>query len=183
MRRLAKNELRLLIVFSTAVFVALNLFAVRAWMQHRGAFKMQINETRSAIATGESWINASNALQTAREWIDKNPAPISTPDDASTKLLNTLRSLAEKSNLKVTEETLLPPENSISGPSSVLQVKLTGPFPGVASLLYELQNPSTWRSVDKILIRSDNEPPNVIMDLLVRQYYRAPTSSASTTGP
>jgi hypothetical protein len=183
MRRLAKSEQRLLILFGAAVFVALNLFAIRAWTQSRGSLMAEITQARSSIATGESWITAAEALQPARDWIHQNPTPTATGDEASTNLLNTVRSLAEKSNLKLLEETLLPPESSEAGPSAVLQVKLTGPFSGVASLLYELQNPSAWRAVDKMMIRSDNEPPNVIVDLLVRQYYRAPSSAAPASEP
>ena len=153
MRRLAKNELRLLILFGAAVFLALNLFAIRYWLQSRGALMAKIDQTRAAIATGESWIRASEVLQPAREWIDQNPRPVSSGDEASTKLLNTVRSLAEKSNLKLPEETLLPSESSPAGESAALQVKLTGPFSGVASLLFELQNPAAWRAVDKMMIQ------------------------------
>jgi hypothetical protein len=183
MRRLAKNEQRLLILFGAAVFLALNLLAIRLWIQNRSALMSQITQTRSAISTGESWIHAAEALQPAREWIEKNPAPTGTGDQASTNLLNSVRSLAEKSNLKLPEETFLPSENSPAGESAVLQVKLTGPFSGVASFLFELQNPTAWRAIDKMMIRSDNEPPNVIVDLVVRQYYRAPSDAAPATGP
>jgi hypothetical protein len=179
MRRLQKSEQRLLILFGAAVFLALNLLAIRLWMQNRGALVANITQTRSAIAAGESWISAAEALQPARDWIEQNPAPAATGDQASTSLLNTVRELAEKSNLKLVEETLLPPEDTAAGPSAILQVKLAGPFAGVAALLFELQNPQAWRAVDKMMIRSDNEPPNVIMDLVIRQYYRAPSTPAS----
>lgn len=179
MRRLAKNEQRLLIIFSAAVFLALNLFAIRLWLQNRSALVANISQARSAIATGESWISAAEALESAREWINQNPAPSATGDQASTNLLNTVRNLAEKSHLKLVEETLLPPEGTSAGQSAILQVKLAGPFSGVASLLFELQSPKAWRAVDKMMIRSDNEPPNVIVDLVVRQYYRAPAAPAT----
>lgn len=183
MRNLAKNEQRLLILFGAAVFVALNLFAIRAWTQKRASLLAAIAKTRSEISTGTSWITAAEALQPASEWINKNPSPMGTGDQASTNLLNTVRSLAEKANLKLPEETFLPSEHSPTGDSAVLQVKLTGPFSGVASFLFELQNPTAWRAIDKMMIRSDNEPPNVIVDLVVRQYYRAPFHTSPATGP
>ena len=179
MRRLAKSEQRLLIIFGAAVFLALNLFAIRLWLQNRSALIANIAQTRSAITTGESWMSAAEALQSAREWIEQNPAPTATGDQASTNLLNSIRNLAEKSNLKLVEETLLPSEATAAGESAILQVKLTGPFSGVASLLFELQSPKSWLAVDKMMIRSDNEPPNVIVDLVVRQYYRAPSAPAT----
>jgi len=179
MRRLAKNEQRLLVVFGAALFLALNLFTIRFWLQNRGALMEKINQTHSAISTGKSWISAAEALQPASDWIEQNPAPANTGEQASTSLLNAVRSLSETSNLKLIEETLLPAESTPGGQAAVLQVKLSGPFSGVATLLFELQTPSAWRAVDKIMIRSDNEPPNVIVDLLVRQYYRPPGQNPS----
>ena len=179
MLRLAKNEQRLLIVFGVALFLALNLFTIRFWFQNRGDLMTKITQAQSAISTGKSWISAAEALQPASDWIEKNPAPANTGEQASTSLLNTVRSLSETSNLKLIEETLLPAESTLGGQAAVLQVKLAGPFSGVASLLFELQTPSAWRAVDKIMIRSDNEPPNVIVDLVVRQYYRPPGQNPS----
>jgi len=90
MRKLAKSEQRLLIIFGAAVFLALNLFAIRFWMQNRNALLASISETRSAIATGESWINAAEALKPARE-----PAQASsTPSAVSPK--NPVSSLSKK---------------------------------------------------------------------------------------
>jgi hypothetical protein len=183
MRRLARNEQRLLIVFGSAVFIALNLFAVRAWTQHRAALVAKISQTRTAIETGQSWISAAGALEQADQWMEQNPPPSSSGEKASTDLLNTVRALAEKSNLKLVEETLLPNEEGPSGESAILQAKLNGPFSGVASFLFELQTPTAWRAVDKMAIRSDNEPPNVIVDLVVRQYYRAPSPAPPASGP
>jgi len=50
MRKLAKNETRLLILFGAAVFVALNLFAVRAWLSHRTALDTAIASGTTAMA-------------------------------------------------------------------------------------------------------------------------------------
>jgi hypothetical protein len=183
MRSLARNELRLLIFFGAAVFLALNLFAVRAWMQHRSALVSKISQTRAAISTGQSWTSAAGALVSARDWIEQNPAPVFSGEQASTDLLNTVRALAEKSNLKLVEESLLPNEAGLSSNSAILQAKIIGPFSGVAGFLFDLQTPTAWRAVDKMAIRSDNEPPNVIVDMVVRQYYRAPSPAAPAPGP
>lgn len=183
MRSLSRNEQRLLIFFGAAVFVALNLFAVRAWMQHRSALVAKITQTRSAISTSQSWTSAAGALESARQWIEQNPAPAYTGEQASTDLLNTVRALAEKSGLKLVEESLLPNESGPASDSAILQAKITGPFSGVAGFLFDLQSPTAWRAVDKMAIRSDNEPPNVIVDMVVRQYYRAPSPAAPAPGP
>jgi hypothetical protein len=180
MRKLAKSETRLLLIFGAAVFLAVNLFAVRAWLNHRAGIVAAISETRSAISTSRSWITAAEALEPARDWMQQHPSPVEKPDAANTGLLNMVRNMAEKSGLKIAQETLLPGEEVDGARAAVLQTKITGPFSGVATFLFDIQNPTSWRSVEKMLIRSDNEPPNVIVEMEVRQYFR---SSDSTPAP
>jgi hypothetical protein len=110
--------------------------------------------------------------------MQEHPSPFKKTDAANTDLLNTVRTLAEKSGLKIAEETLLPGEEADGSRVALLQSKITGPFSGVATFLFELQNPTAWRSVEKMIIRSDNEPPNVIVEMEIRQYFR--TSESAT---
>jgi hypothetical protein len=175
MRPLARNEQRLLVIFAAAVFVALNLFAIRAWTDQRASLARRITDAKSTLSTGKSWISAADTLETAKAWIEANPPPSTRAEEASTRLLNLVRSQAESHSLRIAEESLLPPERSSDRDSVVLQTKLNGPFPGVARFLFELQKPADWRTVDKIAIRSDAEPPNVVVDLQIRQFYRAET--------
>ncbi|NBR48508.1 hypothetical protein EBU02_06635 [bacterium] len=182
MRKPAKSELRLLVLFGAAVFLALNLFGVRAWMGRRQAIASNIAQTRTSLEEAKSWIIAAESIQAAHEWMKEHPAPVNTGDGASTALLNAVRAEAEKAGIKVVEETLLPSVTGSAGSSALLQTKLSGPFAGVARFLFELQSPITWRAVTKMTIRSDTEPPNVVMDMEIRQYYVPPTKGGESTG-
>lgn len=181
MRKLAKSETRLLLIFGAAVFLAVNLFAVRAWLNHRAGLLASISETRATISTSHSWITAAEALEPARDWMQQHPSPVEKPDAANTGLLNKVRNMAEKSGLKIAEETLLPGEEADGARAAVLQTKITGPFSGVAGFLFDIQNPTSWRSVEKMMIRSDNEPPNVIVEMEIRQYFRPVEPNTSPT--
>jgi hypothetical protein len=174
MRKLAKSETRLLLIFGAAVFLAVNLFAFRAWLKHRADVVAAISETSSAISTSRSWITAAEALKTAQDWMQQHPSPVEKPDAANAGLLNTVRNLVERSGLKIAEETLLPGEEADGARVAILQTKITGPFSGVANFLFDIQNPTSWRSVEKMMIRSDSEPPNVVLEMETRQYFRPP---------
>ena len=104
-----------------------------------------------------------------------------TPDDASAALLKLERDEAEKSGLKVTEENLLPGQNSTQESTVAVSAKLSGPFEGVVRMLYALQTPTGWRSVEKLTLRSDAQPPNVVADLELRQYFRTESSAQLVT--
>lgn len=179
MRKLATNERRLLIFFCAAIFLALNLLAARAWMTWRSSVVRDIEVTRSEIAEGQVWIEGGAATGSAREWMETHPPSSLTADLASTGLLKSFRVAAEEAGLKVTEENLLPSADVSSGNAAALQAKLSGPFGGVTKFLFSLQSPTAWRSVPKLIVRSDAEPPNVLVDMEVRQYYLP----ASSTGP
>ncbi len=171
MRKLATNEVRLLVFFCAAIFLALNIFALRAWLGARASLLRELEGTRNRLAESQSWIDGASAIGTAHEWIQAHPPQKSTPDQASTGLLQATRTAAEEAGLKVTEENLLPVAETGAGKAVFLQAKLSGPFSGVPRFLFSLQNPTAWRSVPKLIIRSDTEPPNVLVDMEVHQYY------------
>lgn len=181
MRKLAKSETRLLLIFSAALFLAVNLFAIRAWLNHRAGVSAAISETRSALSISRSWMTAAEELEPARDWMQQHPSPTEKADAANTGLLNMVRTIAEKSGLKIAEETLLPGEEAEGTRAAVLQTKITGPFSGVATFLFEIQDPKSWRSVEKMMIRSDNEPPNVVVEMVIRQYFRLSESNPIPT--
>lgn len=177
MRKLATNELRLLIFFCAAIFLALNLLALRAWTGARSSLARDLEAARGRIAESRMWIDGASGISSSHEWIKAHPPQTSTPDAASTGLLQLTRAAAEDAGLKVTEENLLPSAATAAGDAVSLQAKLSGPFSGVAKFLFAMQNPTAWRSVPKLIIRSDTEPPNVLVDMEVHQYYLPATQN------
>jgi hypothetical protein len=183
MRRLTQNELRLALLFGAAVFIALNLLGGRLLLEYRASILRDITSQQTAIAEGTSWIESAGALGSAREWLAAHPAPEASSDSANTGLLDAARSVGEKEGLKVLEETLLPPPQVASGNAAALQLKLAGPFAAVTRFLFEIQGPTLWRAIPRISVRSDAEPPNVVVDMEIRQYYRPVASGNGPAGP
>ena len=67
-----------------------------------------------------------------------------------------------------------------SGPTVAVSVKLTGPFEGVVRMLFALQSPTAWRTIEKLALKSDAQPPNVVADLELHQYFLPSTSAGPT---
>jgi hypothetical protein len=168
MRKLASNERRLLLVFLAAVFVASNLFVVRFWLDKRRDTARSLVADKAKLAEYTSLSSAAEMISSGSEWLAANPPPVVSADEANTRLLGEVRSSAESAGLTIVEETLMPAEG---GQAAVLQTKVGGPFAGFATFLFGLQSPGAWKSIDRILIRSDKEPPNVIAEIVVRQHY------------
>lgn len=175
MRKLTTNESRLLIFFCSAIFLAINLFAIRAWTGARSSLIRDAESARGRIAESRMWIDGASGIASSHEWIKAHPPQTSTAEQASTGLLQTTRSAAEEAGLKIIEENLLPAAATTIGNAASLQAKLSGPFSGVTKFLFAMQSPTAWRSVPKLIIRSDTEPPNVLVDMEVHQYYHPAT--------
>ena len=179
MRKLATNESRLLIFFCSAIFLAINLFAVRAWAGARASLFRDLEVARGKVAENRMWLDGATGIASSHKWIEAHPAQTNTAEQASAGLLKTTRSAAEEAGLKIIEENLLPAAETTTGNAASLQAKLSGPCSGVTKFLFAMQSPTAWRSVPKLVIRSDAEPPNVLVDMEVHQYYLP----ASQNGP
>jgi hypothetical protein len=172
MRQLAPSEKNLFLILCGALFIGLNLLGFRSFLQAHTKVQQDIVTTKTELASDKNWLVVAETLHPAMNWISAHPMPQLLPDDASARLLKLEQNEAEKAGLKVQEENLLPSQDIPQGSSVGLGVKLSGPFQGMVRFLFALQTPSAWRSIDKLTLRSDTEPPNVIADLELRQYFR-----------
>ncbi|MDX2080798.1 MAG: GspMb/PilO family protein [Terrimicrobiaceae bacterium] len=183
MRKLKTSEARLALLFGGAVFIALNLFGARFWLQERSRLTIEEQSLRTSIDEGRAWMDAASALGSARDWIDQNPPPALTPQTASSNLLEEVRQTADAQGLRQVEENLLPAPAVVGAEAAALQVKLAGGFPALTKFLFAIQTPEKWRSIPRLNIRSDEEPPNVVVDMEIRQYYRPESPTAPPAGP
>ncbi len=180
MKPLAPSEKRLFLILCGALFIALNMVGLRAFLQARTKVQHSIAAAKTELAADQGWLELSETLHPAISWIEAHPMPTLAPDDASAELLKLEREESEKAGLKVTEENLLPEKNDPKESTVSVKARLSGPFEGIVRLLFALQTTTGWRSVGKLTLQSDTQPPNVIADLELVQYFRP--SSITDTG-
>lgn len=172
MRTLAPNEKYLLLLLCGALFIAVNLAGLRSFLKVKEGLRKSMIAATADVASDKSWIDMGRALSPAEAWINTHPMPRFAPDDASAQLLKSERDAAEQAGLKITEENLLPSSETPYGSIVAVSVKLTGPFGGVVKMLLALQTPTAWRTVTKLALRSDAQPPNVVASLELNQYFQ-----------
>jgi hypothetical protein len=179
MRPLAPSEKTLFLILCGGVFLSLNMLGVRSFLQACRNVQQAILTAQSELATDQNWLLVGDTLHPAMIWMNAHPMPqMANDDDANALLLKTERDAAEKAGLKVTEENLLPSQTVAQASSVAVSAKLAGPFEGVVHMLFALQSPTAWRSVDKLILKSDAQPPNVVAELELRQYFHQGPASA-----
>jgi hypothetical protein len=183
MRKLSKSESRLFLFFAAAIFLAANLLGMKFWMSTRQRLVQQETSLRGQIDEDKSWIAAAADFNEAAAWLAANKPPAFTSDGASTDLIDSVRKSAESNSLSIATETLLPATAEFTLPHASLQIKLTGPFPGIVRLLFDLQKPGAWRTIDKLTLRSDATPPNALAEMQIRQYYSTDQPSPAIQTP
>ncbi len=171
MQTMARSEQRLFLILCGTVFLGLNMIGVRAFFQNHKKMRVAIAAARMELAGDRSWLELADTLRPINTWIKSHPMPSMLPDEASAKLLKIERDEAEKEGLKVTGENLLPSQEGPEGMTVGVAAKISGPFEGVVRMLFALQSPVGWRSIDKMILTSDVEPSNIIADLELRQYF------------
>ncbi|MFZ4115547.1 MAG: hypothetical protein ACOYK6_02345 [Chthoniobacterales bacterium] len=176
MRKLAPSEKTLFFVLCGAVFLALNLFSLKLFLNMHRVLQSKISTLNTQLAEGRSVIMMAEMLQPATTWIHQHPLPNWNNDQASAELLKCERNEAEKAGLKIIEENLLPPHTSSYGSSVSVQAKISGSFDGLVKFLFALQNPTAWRAINKFTIKSDSEPTKVIVDLEIKQFFQTTSS-------
>ena len=146
MRSLTPTESRLLILFAGALFIMANLFGLKYGMRARAKLTRDTAALESRISEDRSWMILAEDFVEPRQWLAANPPPVFAADAASTELIRVVRGGTEAQGLTMTEESLLPAEGAAGYPNVNLQCKLSGAFPGLVHLLFELQKPGAWRS-------------------------------------
>ena len=180
MRKLAPSEKTLFLALCGAVFLALNLLSLKVFLNANQNLGSKTATVRTKITEAKDIIALGEALQPAKDWINTHPLPQWNEDQASAQLLKCERGEAEKNGLKIVEENLLPPRSATNADSVSVQIKLSGPFEGLVKFLFALQNPTAWRAITKFTIKSDSEPTKVIIDLELKQFFRAVPMDANT---
>lgn len=181
MRSLAPSEKRLLLILSAAVFLAANMIGLRALVQSRAKIRVSIASAKASLAEEKGWVSLAETFVPAERWISSHPMPEFSPNDANAELLRHEREAAEGAGLKVLEETLAPTGTASQASAAGVTLKLSGPFAGVVRFLFAMQAPDAWRIVDKMTLRSDAEPPNVVAELEIRQLFRTSGNASGSS--
>jgi hypothetical protein len=169
MRAPTPSEKRLLILFLSAAFLALNAGGFRLWQNAVRAQTRAIAAAKASVMDARAWITAAEAIgESAR---NLPPLPAMEPNEAPSELLQAARNAAGSAGLTITGESLAGEPEDIAERAAILRIKLSGPWNGLVNFLFDLQKPDAWCSVEQAVIKADTTPQNVLAELELRQYF------------
>jgi len=170
-----------------AIFLALNLAAVNYFRGQRSRQVASLRAAQTQIAEGNIWIEKAEELPEKSRNLP--PLPQFTEFEANESIMAAIPNIASKAGLTVDPTLLNAPQDTIE-PAVAVRVKFSGEFSTLVKFLFELQGPTSWRSIENIEIKADaaprqadSGPPNIQGELVVRQYYTTDGGAPANSAP
>jgi hypothetical protein len=179
MRALTAKEKRLLLVLLGAIFVLINVIGLNTYLARLHSLKSsllklqgQLVENRAILEVGGEWLERA-------AWLDANQPTddVATTDDDA-KFYEFVETSAKNFGLSYQrrEAGAVPQDGLLAEVFDSSQVK--GTMEALIKWLVQLQDPSAFRAIKQLSIRS-GEPPQVIAEVTVSRWYR-PSSGGET---
>ena len=174
MRALTSKEKRLLFFLLGALFLLLNVVALKTFLDRRALLQANIASLEGQLVADRAVLGQKDYWAERAQWLDGNMQPddVTTVDDDN-RFMEFVESSAKKQGLAYTKrggglaETPGLPYTEVFDASTV-----KGNMKSVVAWLAELQQPKAFRAIKQLRFKS-GEPPEIICDVEVALWRRA----------
>lgn len=173
MRALTSKEQRLLFMLLGALFLLLNVVALKTFLDRRAllqasmaSLEARAAEHRSVLMQRAYWMERSN-------WLEANqPTDDTTSVDDDNRFIGFIESTAKESGLAYTRRGGGPVPSEGRPYAEVFDAStVKGNMKSLVEWLSKLQQPKEFRAIKQLRIKS-GEPPEVVCDIEVARWFR-----------
>lgn len=173
MRALTSKEKKLLFVLVGALFLLLNVFALKTFLGRRALLQSNISSLEGQLIQDRALLGQRGYWAERAQWLDNNmqAEDPGTVDDEN-RFIEFVESSAKKHGLSYSRkggESVFPDGGSFAEVYDASQVK--GNMKSLVAWLSELQQPEAFRAIKQLRIKS-GEPPEVVCDVEVALWRR-----------
>jgi hypothetical protein len=172
MRALTAKEKRLLIGLLGALFVLLNAVGLQAFLNRQRALQSNIVRLQSQLEEGRALLAEKDFWRERASWLDEHQPPddITTTDDDA-KFYEFVETSAKNAGLTYTRRDAGNQTDAGAYAEVFDSSQVKGNMKSLVKWLAELQQPTAFRAVKQIAVKS-GEPPEVIAEVEVARWYR-----------
>ena len=172
MRALTAKEKRLLIGLLGALFVLLNVVGLQAFLNRQRALQGNIFRLQSQLEEGRALLAEKDFWRERAGWLDEHQPPddITTTDDDA-KFYEFVETSAKNAGLTYTRRDAGNQTDAGAYAEVFDSSQVKGNMKSLVKWLAELQQPTAFRAVKQIAVKS-GEPPEVIAEVEVARWYR-----------
>jgi Tfp pilus assembly protein PilO len=174
MRALTKSERRLTLLFLGLVFVVANVLALEAIIKKRRTLEREITRLNLEQREASAWMSDRDYWMKRKAWLDEKQPKLEVEGQESARLLETLQQSARQQNITISTQRLIDPKTTTYYREGSVQLEIKGRLESVTRWLAQLQEPARFQAVTSLTLKSDTEPPKVIVNLTVARWYALP---------
>lgn len=173
MRALTSKEKRLLFALVGALFLLLNVVALKTFLGRRAALQANIAVLESELMQSRTVLGQKDYWVERAEWLQANqPTDDTTTVDDDNRFMDFVESTAKQSGLAYTKRGGGPSPSQGALYAEVFdQSTVKGDMKSLTEWLSKLQQPKEFRAIKQLRIKS-GEPPEVICDIEVARWFR-----------
>jgi len=174
MRALTSKEKRLLVFLVGALFLLLNVIALKTFLDRRALLQANIATLEGQLVQNRAILGMKDYWAERASWLETNMQPddLGTVDDDN-RFMDFVESSAKKHGLAYTKRGGGPvPYEEGQSYTEVLDAStVRGSMKSIVAWLSELQQPKSFRAVKLFRIKS-GEPPELVSDVEVALWRR-----------
>ena len=173
MRALTSKEKRLLLFLVGALFLLLNVVALKTFLDRRALAQADIAALEAQLTADRAILGQKDYWAERAQWLEANMQTddVTTVDDDN-RFMEFVESSAKKRGLAYTKRSGGPGEAGGMPYTEVFDAStVKGNLKPVIEWLAELQQPTAFRAIKQLRIRS-GEPPEVVCDVDVALWRR-----------
>jgi Tfp pilus assembly protein PilO len=171
LRRLTKNEKRLLTLFGLAIFVMANFYGISYLLDRESELAQQVDELKATAKTNQIWLKEKQFWLTRKQWIDRQQPRVGSGQVPQSELLQSVIASAQANQLVIQEQSFAESKNTPNYQSVGVKLKLSGNLENVVKWLAELQQPEKFQAITNFSLKSEEQPPKVSLELEVARWY------------
>lgn len=173
MRALTAKEKRLLVTLLGALFLLLNVVALKTFLDRRAVLLANIASLEGELAQDRAVLGQKDYWAEREQWLESNqPTDDITSVDDDNRFLEFVESTAKSSGLAYTRRGGGPVASEGLPYAEVFDAStVKGNMESLVKWLSKLQQPKEFRAIKELQIKS-GEPPDVICDVVVSRWFR-----------
>lgn len=176
-RSSGNNTLVLLIAFGCTLFLAANLIGMKTYMLVSAKQSSTLRDLKDQVAQNNEMISLRDLWMERSQLMEAHPVPQLAPASAGAEFLQSLQQVASSKGVRILDQSFGQPGKANEYETVSVRLKTAGTMEAMARWLFEIQKEGSYRALPEMTLRSDKEPPNVLCDLQIVQYFTPLQSS------
>ncbi len=173
MKRINKNEIRLLAIFGGVLLFAGTLLLVRGGLRSAAKDREQVALLKTQYKNYLRLQQKNSYWAAHKEWQRKNPLPVYDSSRSDSDFVERIQRSLTASGLRIEEQQLKGSDRRDVFIATVLTVKITGELENLIRWMAGIQKAGAYLSISKLTLKAD--PSTMVATVELSQFFSTST--------